>query len=174
MFQLPYDVVQEANASVDGACKQIKMNRETVAVLLKIASALNLDTYSRKDAKHILSVLFNQYLVDNDTNMVDVCSRVPYLCDALEFTIREIGVLSQLSVDDFENFVCNFRFKTTCEEGDENCDTDLGLKNQFCDETCKNKSFKEFHENYSNLAYQKKYDGFYKDLCTYCSEWLRK
>lgn len=171
-FQLPYNAVQEANASVAGACGQIKMNREVVAVLLKIASALDLDTYSRKDAKHIVSVLFNQYLVENGTNMVDACSRVPYLCDALEFTVREIGLLSKLSVDDFEKFICNFRFKTTCEEGDENCNVDpmgpLLTMRQFCEETCKNKTFKEFHENYWNIAYQDRYDGFYNDLCTSC------
>lgn len=175
-LQLPYNAVQETNASVASACEKIKMNREMVAVLLKIASVLDLDTYSQKDAKHIVSILFNQYLVKNGTNMVDACSRLPHLCNALEFTVREIGLLSKLSVDDFENFVCNFRFKTTCEEGDKNCNVDpmmpgpLLTMRQFCEETCKNKTFKEFHENYWNIAYQDRYDGFYDGLCTWCSK----
>lgn len=167
--QLPYDFVQKQNVLLKKVCELVKLNRREADVLLRILDTLDMDTYTWNDPEHFLN-----YIVDKhgNKNMIDFCSETPEVCDVMEFSVQEIGLLAKLTVGDFQRLVCNLKFKTKCKKGDQNCNVGSGqdMVRWFCDKTCKDKSYKEFHRNYTTLPYKRRHDEFYDRLCASCDK----
>lgn len=165
-LQIPYDDVQTYNALWnEKMCKPIDMNKDEVQLLLKILSYLKLDTYNWKNPEHMLNKILSIY---GNINMNEFCSEMPDLCDMINFSAKEIGIISELSLTDFQNLVCSIKLKTTCQKGDKNCNVASNpsdIAKSFCNSTCSSKNYKQFFENYINQPYNERYDVAFNYLC---------
>lgn len=166
--QIPFEIVQESNDSLQQVCDFGNRNPEIVELiqqLFKIYSC-NYDPY---DSNHTVNRAINKYY---NTSVADLCKSDPNLCKLIKLTARDLCKLSKLSLKDFQKQLCAFKLKTTCTEGNQNCNVAgniTAIRTKFCNEcSSANRDYKSMFNTYFDFKYDKDYDDWFDLGCQYC------
>ncbi len=172
--QLPYETVYETNAQLQKLCIFANENPELVDLIHQLLKyyACGYDPY---DSNNKLNRLLTKF---GNVSVADLCNQNPDMCRVFRLGMNEMCRLSKLSAKDFQKALCQYKLKTSCSPGNQNCNvagsiTDIQKK--FCRECKTNKDYKPMFNTYFGFDYDKSYDAWFDYACENCdNSWVGK